>query len=347
MGEYDKATNDYDEAILRNVNNWMAIFNRGDIAFDQGDYEEALAYYEEAIRPNPEDAPMRAKRAEVLYIQREYDSAIADLDVVIRLEPEFVAAYDARARCWGAKEDYDKALADFNEAIRLDPGNVSAHLGRGGAWREKNEYAQAIADYDEAIRLDPDNAVAHAFRGDARREVGDHAQAIADYDEVLRLDPHDSWAPFAKMLTRLSMGSPEVVADAQAIIDRHDWEGPTPISAAIVGCLGARRVKNQNAAQAFLDNADAHADKSLWPYPIVQFLRREIDEKALLDQATDDEEKAEARCRLAFVQLLNGQTDQARESFQWVKDHRSSSRVETDLAAAELGRLEKKPTDGR
>ena len=145
--------------------------------------------------------------------------------------------------------------------------------------------------------------------------------AIADYNQAIRLDPGTSWPRLMKALVRLTTGREEVVADARSAIEADAWKGTSPIYAAIVGHLGARRVKQDGAARQFLDDADHQADKGLWPYPIVRYLRHQSDEHDLLAQATDTDKMTEARCYLAFDQLLRGGTQEARGNFLWVKDH--------------------------
>ena len=87
-----------------------------------------------------------------------------------------------------------------------------------------------------------------------------------------------------------------------------------------------------------LDEADAKADKSLWPYPVVKYLRGEIDEKALMDLATDNDKMTDARGYLGYDLLLKGKPAEAREHFLWTKDHGNRNYVAYALALAELDR---------
>jgi hypothetical protein len=76
----------------------------------------------------------------------------------------------------------------------------------------------------------------------------------------------------------------------------------------------------------------------------VAYLRGEIDEKALLDKAADDDQRATARCYLGLDQLLKGQVEDARKNLLWAKEHGTPTIFPVEIAAAELDRLDAKPS---
>ena len=67
-------------------------------------------------------------------------------------------------------------------------------------------------------------------------------------------------------------------------------------------------------AKTLLDDAAARCDRSAWPYPIVKYLRGEIDEPKLLAAANDNNKMTEARCLLGLEVLEKGKKDAARRS---------------------------------
>lgn len=301
--DYDKAIDDFNEAIKLDPKSAFAHHNRGWTWYAKGDYEKAIDDFAKAIEINPAHAAVHHDRGWAWYAEKEYDKAIDDFDEAIRLNPALAIAFRDRGLAWYAKADYDRALDDFNEAIRLNPGSAHAYNNRGNVWVEKKEYDKAIADYDEAIRLDPDFATAH----------------------------------YNKALAKLATGHRDIADDALTSIAKADWSKTWPIRAAIIGHLSARGAQKDDVAKALLDDIEAKADKTLWPYPVVRYLRGEIDEKALLELAKDDDETTEARYYLAFDQALTGRIDDARENFRWVETHGAPAFAR--IAAAELNRL--------
>ena len=227
--------------------------------------------------------------------------------------------------------------------IRLDPKYAVVFHNRGLARRNLKEYDKAIQDYDEAIRLDPKNALAFNNRGAVRRDLKEYDKAIQDYDEAIRLDPKYVGAFFYRGTSLLSSRGPKASADFQTTLDVQGWKGEYAIYATILGQLSARVEGDDDSARKFLSNAEGKFDEKAWPYPVVQYLRGNLDEAALLKLATDDDQRTEARCHLGFDMLLRGKKDQALEHFRWVKDKGTKTFFEYALAVAELERLEKAP----
>jgi tetratricopeptide (TPR) repeat protein len=187
---YDKAIEDYTQAIRLDPNSSIAYRERGKAYSDKGDQDKAIADYTQAIRLDPNYALAYNGRGAAYNNKRDYDRAIADYTQAIRLNPNFIYAYDNRGNAYSNKEDYDRAIADYTQAIRLDPNFALAYNNRGNAYFNKKDYDRAITDYTQVIRLDPSYVYAYGNRGSAYNNKGDYDRAIADYTQAIRLDPN-------------------------------------------------------------------------------------------------------------------------------------------------------------
>jgi lipoprotein NlpI len=125
----------------------------------------------------------------------------------------------------------------------------------------------------------------------------------------------------------------------QAVIDLQGWKGDHAPFALVLGHFALRLAGDEPAAKRFL-SASAGKLADTWPYPVVQFLRGEIDEAALLKLATDDK-RTEARCYLGLDHALKGRKDEALAHFRWVKEHGRADFTGHIIAVAELERLER------
>jgi tetratricopeptide (TPR) repeat protein len=304
-------------------------------------FDQAIDYTTNQIRANPGAASKYLWRANVWEARKELEIAIADYNEAIRLDPGYALAYNNRGSAWSDKKDYDKAIADYNEAIRLDPGNALAYYNRGIAWWAKKDYDKAIADYNEAIRLDPGYALAYYNRGIAWWAKKDYDKAIADYNEAIRLDPGHADAYYNRGAAFLITGSERAVDDERKFLQLEGWRGEHSQYAVLRGYFGSRRAGKAEAARRFLDDAAAKCDTAAWPYPVIRYLRGEIDQNALLAAASDTDKMTEARCYLGLDLALKGQATAAREHFLWVKEHGNPGFTEFTVALAELDRLEK------
>jgi tetratricopeptide (TPR) repeat protein len=341
--DYDRAVADYSEAIRLDPRSAVAYCSRGTAWLAQKEYDRAIADYSEAIRLDPSDAAAYSNRGNAWLAKKEYDRAVGDHREAIRLDSKCAAAYSNRGTAWLAQKEYDRAIADYGEAIRLEPKLAAALHNRGFVWFIKKEYDRAIADYGEAIRLDPKEALGYCNRGDAWLAQKEYDRAVADYNEAIRLDPKYPWHHYGLAVVSLVDDGRRAEPEARVAIEIGGWRGDRAVYAAIIGSLGSRRAKQDLAATRLLDDAAGKCDTSAWPYPVVRFLRREIDEKALLDLAIDDDKRTEARSFLGLDHALAGHPEEARGQFVWVKEHGITQSTQYTIALAELDRLDARP----
>ena len=129
-GEYDRAIQDYNQAIRLDAKFAMAFNNRG-VAYDKkGEYDRAIQDYEQSIKlkPSPE---AHLNRGNAHLGKSQYDHAIDDYNQAIKLKADFAPAFDNR--CWARAVVgiLKPALADCNEALRLMPNNAATLDSRG------------------------------------------------------------------------------------------------------------------------------------------------------------------------------------------------------------------------
>jgi tetratricopeptide (TPR) repeat protein len=109
-----------------------AFDNRGVAYRRKGEYDRALQDYEQAIRLNPSNATGYNNRGIIYRIKGEYPRAIADYDEAIWLKNgDFPAAYYNRALAYADKGEYELSLRDFDVVMRFNPRNALALYARG------------------------------------------------------------------------------------------------------------------------------------------------------------------------------------------------------------------------
>ena len=185
--EYDKAINEFSEAIRLDPNYVPAYVSRGNAYGIHGAVDRAINDFTEAIRLDPNVAIIYFNRGNAYYDHGNLDKASSDYSEAIRLDPNFARAYVGRADVIREQGNLDKAIFDYNEAIRLDSNDADAYCNRGNAYLSHGDLDKAISDYDEAIRLDPNLALAYVGRGNAHTKQGNLDAANADYATAKRL----------------------------------------------------------------------------------------------------------------------------------------------------------------
>ncbi len=96
-GRFDRAIDEYTQAILLRPDYWAAYFGRGWAHASNGAHANAVRSFTDAVR----------------------------------LKPDFADAFVGRAWAHEQAGAYDSAMNDYSAAIRVAPGHVDAHLSRG------------------------------------------------------------------------------------------------------------------------------------------------------------------------------------------------------------------------
>lgn len=206
--------------------------NRGTAFDDKGNYDRAIQDFNEAIHLSPNDAYAYYGRGYAYKKKGDYDRAIQDFNEAIHLNPKLERAYYDRGSAYMDKDDYDRALQEFDEAIRLNPKDAYAYNNRGVAYEKKDEYVHAIQDYNQAILLNPNYAYAYSNRGTAYFAQSNLTAAIADFEHTISAAPSSSTSAVYAVLMlhpiikRQGHDDAQQLARVAAAADLSKWPGP-------------------------------------------------------------------------------------------------------------------------
>jgi len=177
---------------------FLSLFKRGLLAFNQKDYSTAIDYFSSALK-----SPTRSSNKKVLtiafnfrgkafYELREYDKALVDFAKAKELNPKFAEVFNNSGMVYYDLREYEKAIEYYTEAIRLDRKYIDALYNRGLVFLAKSEYKNAVEDFNEVIRLKPEYTKAYSIRGLAYSRIGMNEKAAEDFKKALDLNPK-SW----------------------------------------------------------------------------------------------------------------------------------------------------------
>lgn len=96
--------------------------NRGNAYNDEGRYDRAIQDFDEAIRLNPQYAEAFNNRGGAYLGKGQYDRAIQDYDQAIRLNPQIAQAFYNRGLARQKKGDTSGGDADIAKARQLQGG---------------------------------------------------------------------------------------------------------------------------------------------------------------------------------------------------------------------------------
>ena len=128
-------------------------FYRGHAYRKNGEYHRAMEDYNQALLLSPKDAAAFNNRGNSYNDKKEYDRAIADSNQVILLNPKSAAAVNYRGNVYYNQKEYDRAIADYNQALELNPKDAELFYNRGIAYELKGDKVKAIESYRQALAV--------------------------------------------------------------------------------------------------------------------------------------------------------------------------------------------------
>jgi len=162
--------------------------------YEKGDYEKAIENYNMAILLNPLFSEAYFNRALSYYQLKNYDKSIADYTEAAELDPKNPIIFNNKGDAYYRKQDYTGAIKDYDKAIMLNPNYLKAYYNRALSYASLEDYEKAVEDFTKVVQLKPDFAEAYHLRGLAYEYSGDIDGAISDYDKALELSPELSEA---------------------------------------------------------------------------------------------------------------------------------------------------------
>ncbi len=164
-------------------------YQLGNDFYEKGDYDKAIENYNMAILLNPVFSEAYFNRALSYYQLKNFDKSVADYTKSMELDPQNPIIYNNRGDAFYRKQDFQSAVKDYDKAIALNPNYLKAFYNRGLSYASIEEYEKAVEDFSKVIKLKADFAEAYHLRGLAFEYAGNISSAIADYTKALELNP--------------------------------------------------------------------------------------------------------------------------------------------------------------
>ena len=136
----------------------VAFFNRGFAHKNRGQYDRAIEDYTQAIRLMPSLGLAYNGRGLAFDRKGLHDRAMLDFAEAIRLMPDSDFAFANRAAAALKLGQLEQAIADYDAALRIDPKNAASLYQRGLARRQKGDVAGGEADIAAAKAVQADIA---------------------------------------------------------------------------------------------------------------------------------------------------------------------------------------------
>lgn len=116
-------------------------------------YDRAYEDFSEALRRNPHLADAYNERGNLLRLKEQYTAAVEDYTAALHLEPQHYAALYNRALAYEKLGQFTEAERDLDRALEIAPALVQAYEVRGRIRALRKDYAGAIADLRQYLQM--------------------------------------------------------------------------------------------------------------------------------------------------------------------------------------------------
>ncbi len=182
----------FDEAekIFRNITDFKpfeSALGLGLIYGSRNNFEKALNEFDEAIRVNPKDDLAWKNKGVILDKLHRYDDAIQAFDNAAKLKPNDATTLFNKGVVLYEMGRYNESVQAYDKAIRLDPKNANAWYNKGLVLFRLVRFNESVRAYDKALELSPKLALAWKGKGIALESLGRIKEANAAFAKVREL----------------------------------------------------------------------------------------------------------------------------------------------------------------
>jgi TolB-like protein/Flp pilus assembly protein TadD len=225
-GQYDKATEAYESALVLAPQSAEAMMGLGRSRERSGDSEEAQKYLELAIEADPGHWKTHNALGSFYFDQGRYEEAIPHFRRVTALEPYYAIGHNNLGAAYMLSGQYDKAVQEFSSSLALrQDRNIYSNIG--SAQFLLRNFDEAAAMYQRAVELAPDDYLQWGHLGDAlgfdpNRQVESQAayrKALELALEQREINPSDPYLIVAIARYHARLGETQAAREAIGKLD--------------------------------------------------------------------------------------------------------------------------------
>ena len=130
-------------------------YNKGNELYNLGQYEKAIEEYDQAIKLDQNNPLYHNGKGIALYMLGQYEKAIEEYDQAIKLSLNEPVYHYNKALALYNLGQYEKAIEEYDQAIKLDQNNPLYYYGKSLVLRKLNKFEEAIESAQKALDLSP------------------------------------------------------------------------------------------------------------------------------------------------------------------------------------------------
>jgi tetratricopeptide (TPR) repeat protein len=344
LGKYADATESFRRADLFKPSQPWTIYSWGLALTEQKSYGQAVDKLREAINLKSDFSEAYSALGHAYYRSKQYDLATAQYKKAIELKGDDIEPYQGLSNVFIALGKKDESVSLFRYLVAKKPDYPDALVMLGAALIQTGNESEAQNYIQQAYRLKPNDPEPRSIIAYNYTRTGNYEKATVELTEAIRLGPEDSVSYSSRGWNYLYARKGNLaVNDAMKFLALEGWRAEHSQYMVLVAHFGYRLERRDQDGLKVLSDCTSRCDATVWPYPIVRYLRNEISETTLMNSATDNDRLTEAHAYIGMNLSLLGPSPEALKHFKWIIESGNRDFTEYLLALSEINYLEGLP----
>lgn len=193
-GDLSLSITNFDKVIKLDSSQWTAYYYRGVANKKTFQFDKAEQDFTQAIRLNPLIPETYLELGEIYHYQEFYNKAETVYKKAIDVKPTFVYAYFNLGNLYAIGNDLRKAQRQYQRCNEIDPTFPDAYLMLGILkFYVKKDDDHSIEFFDKAIKVDSAFSQAFFWRGLANLSLNKPDRTVADWNTLVKYNPGNSF----------------------------------------------------------------------------------------------------------------------------------------------------------
>jgi tetratricopeptide (TPR) repeat protein len=209
----------YDEAIVKEPENWSVYKSMGNFLFRTGRYAEALPYYKQVVVLQRDSAVAYSNIAAAFFMLGDFESASMARSESLELEPTH-QAYMNYANSLYYQGRFAKSVEVYRDAIELADSEARAWGGLGSSCQQisgeeacKTEaFSKAIELINESLSINPVDPLLLSQLASYYARLGMRDEALEALEKLGELEWAENDVPYFMALAYIALGDPRAAA---------------------------------------------------------------------------------------------------------------------------------------
>ncbi|MCX8044423.1 MAG: tetratricopeptide repeat protein [Desulfobacterota bacterium] len=261
MEQYEKAIEEYHEALRVHPNNTNALLNTGYCYLKMGRLDDAERFFKRFLAIMPDVAKGYNNLGIVYFSKRDYERAAQCYQKACELEPGYGEAHFNLGNVYRAQGKKEEALREYEEAVRVKPELHDVRTMLVNLYLDAGDFEKAEAMVMPLVQKRETEVQGRTMLGNIYQSRGLYQQALFQYLNALKRSPQDARLYYAIGRMHLYLGNNDKAEKSFAFALQHD---PSMTEAAtMLGQLKLQQGDEHGALDVFLsalERTPGHAD---------------------------------------------------------------------------------------